>query len=89
MGSFRGAIERVNPLASIQLQRGQGYRYLKPPIALTLTDFEMFPGRDRLISRFIYKEKSEGWDYIDNDKVRSLWDQKKKNVKWLETYWIN
>ena len=52
---------------AFQLQRGQGYRYLKPVIALTLTDFEMFPKRDRLISRFIYKEKSEGWDYIDND----------------------
>ncbi|MEB3883588.1 Rpn family recombination-promoting nuclease/putative transposase [Lyngbya sp. CCY1209] len=52
---------------AFQLQRGQGYRYLKPAIALTLTDFEMFPERDRLISRFIYKEKSEGWDYTDND----------------------
>jgi predicted transposase/invertase (TIGR01784 family) len=52
---------------AFQLQRGQGYRYLKPVIALTLTDFEMFPERDRLISRFIYKEKSEGWDYTDND----------------------
>ena len=52
---------------AFQLQRGQGYRYLKPVIALTLTDFEMFPGKNQLISRFVYREKSEGCYYTDND----------------------
>lgn len=52
---------------AFQLQSGEGYRMLKPVIALTITDFEMFAGRDRLISRFVYREKSEGWDYPDND----------------------
>lgn len=52
---------------AFQLQRGQGYRDLKPVIALTLTDFEMFPGYNQLISRFVYREKTEGWYYTDND----------------------
>ena len=52
---------------ALQLQRGQGYRYLKPVIALTLTDFEMFPGQNQLISRFVYCEKSEGWHYPENE----------------------
>jgi predicted transposase/invertase (TIGR01784 family) len=52
---------------AFQLQRGQGYRYLKPVIALTLTDFEMFPGQNQLISRFVYREKSEGWHYPENE----------------------
>ena len=52
---------------AFQLQRGQGYRYLKPVIALTITDFEMFPGHNQLISRFVYREKSEGWYYPENE----------------------
>jgi predicted transposase/invertase (TIGR01784 family) len=52
---------------AFQLQKGQGYRMLKPVIALTITDFEMFPKRTQLISRFVYREKSEGWHYPDND----------------------
>lgn len=52
---------------AFQLQRGEGYRMLKPVIALTITDFEMFTGHDQLISRFVYREKSEGWYYPEND----------------------
>lgn len=52
---------------AFQLQRGEGYRMLKPVIALTIADFEMFSERDRLISRFVYREKSEGWEYPEND----------------------
>lgn len=47
-------------------RRRQAYRDLKPVIALTLTDFDMFPGQNQLISRFVYREKSEGWYYPDN-----------------------
>jgi predicted transposase/invertase (TIGR01784 family) len=50
-----------------QLQKGQGYRMLKPVIALTLTDFEMFENSDRLISRFIYKEETTNLKYTDNN----------------------
>lgn len=50
-----------------QLQKGQGYRMLKPVIALTLTDFEMFENSDRLISRFVYKEETTNLKYTDNN----------------------
>jgi len=50
-----------------QLQKGQGYRMLKPVIALTLTDFEMFENSDRLISRFVYKEETTNLKYPDNN----------------------
>ena len=49
-----------------QLQKGQGYRMLKPVIALTITDFEMFENSDRLISRFVYKETTTNIEYFDN-----------------------
>jgi len=52
---------------AFQLQAGEGYRMLKPVIALTITDFEMFADRDQLISRFVYREKSEGWRYPENE----------------------
>ena len=52
---------------AFQLQSGEDYRMLKPVIALTITDFEMFSGSDRLISRFIYKEKTTNLKYTDNN----------------------
>ncbi len=52
---------------AFQLQRGEGYRMLKPVIALTLTDFEMFPQRDHFTSRFVYREVSDGSFYREND----------------------
>ncbi|MEZ2317423.1 MAG: Rpn family recombination-promoting nuclease/putative transposase [Microcoleus sp.] len=50
-----------------QLQKGQGYRMLKPVIALTITDFEMFKNSNKLISRFVYKEEESNLPYPDND----------------------
>ena len=52
---------------AFQLQAGEGYRMLKPVIALTLTDFEMFPHRDRSISRFVYRDKNDGFTYPENE----------------------
>jgi len=52
---------------AFQLQKGEGYRMLKPVIALTLTDFEMFQNSDKLISRFVYKEESTNIRYTDNN----------------------
>jgi predicted transposase/invertase (TIGR01784 family) len=40
---------------------------LRPVIALTLTDFEMFKNSDRLISRFVYKEETTNLKYTDNN----------------------
>ena len=50
-----------------QLQKGQGYRMLRPVIALTITDFEMFKNSNKLISRFVYKEEVSNLPYPDND----------------------
>jgi predicted transposase/invertase (TIGR01784 family) len=52
---------------AFQLQRGEGYRMLKPVIALTITDFEMFKNSDQLISKFVYKEENSNLPYPDND----------------------
>lgn len=48
---------------STQLGVGQDYNLLDPVIALTITDFEMFPEMNQLISRFILKEKDFLIDY--------------------------
>ena len=37
---------------SLQLQRGQGYSRLRPVIGLTITDFVLFPERDRFLSHY-------------------------------------
>lgn len=51
---------------SIQLGIGEDYTLLNPVIALTITDFEMFPGNDRIISRYCLKEKDDLTDYSDD-----------------------
>jgi predicted transposase/invertase (TIGR01784 family) len=52
---------------SIQLGKGEDYTLLDPVIALTITDFEMFPELDQLQSRFILKEKDFLVDYPIHD----------------------
>lgn len=52
---------------SIQLDSGQNYAALNPVIALTITDFAMFPDTDALISRFVLKEKDFLFDYPIHD----------------------
>jgi predicted transposase/invertase (TIGR01784 family) len=52
---------------AFQLQAGEGYRMLKPVIALTITDFEMFANSSNLISRFVYKELHTNLKYPEND----------------------
>ncbi|MEG5036974.1 Rpn family recombination-promoting nuclease/putative transposase [Microcoleus sp. AT3-D2] len=51
---------------AFQLQRGEGYRMLKPLIALTITDFEMFRNSPNLISRFVYKEVKSNLKYPED-----------------------
>ncbi len=46
-----------------QLKSGEGYSKLNPVIALTITDFEMFENRERVISRFVFKENEDLFDY--------------------------
>ena len=52
---------------AFQLEAAQGYRLLKPVIALTITDFEMFPDSEEFISRFVYKEVKTNYTYPEND----------------------
>ncbi len=50
---------------STQLIRGEGYFNLKPVIALTITDFEMFDDDQEVISHFVFKEKKRLFEYPD------------------------
>ena len=52
---------------SIQLGIGQSYSVLNPVIALTITDFVMFPEINQLTSRFILKEKDFLINYLIYD----------------------
>ena len=52
---------------SIQMQTGQDYPSLNPVIALTITDFVMFPEIEPVISRFRLKETHHLIDYPVND----------------------
>jgi predicted transposase/invertase (TIGR01784 family) len=51
---------------SVQLQMGEDYSLLNPVIALTITDFTMFEF-DKIISRFVLKEKEYLVDYLSYD----------------------
>jgi len=51
---------------SIQLNIGEDYTLLNPVIALTITDFEMFPDSQQLISRYVLKEKHSLTHYSDD-----------------------
>jgi predicted transposase/invertase (TIGR01784 family) len=52
---------------SIQLGAGEDYTLLNPVIALTITDFEMFPHLEKMISHFVLKEKDYLVDYLIYD----------------------
>ncbi|MEM8503162.1 MAG: Rpn family recombination-promoting nuclease/putative transposase, partial [Cyanobacteria bacterium P01_D01_bin.1] len=51
---------------STQLKTGEGYDLLNPVIALTITDFDMFPHSEQVISRYQLKEKHKLTDYSDD-----------------------
>lgn len=51
---------------STQLSVGDDYSLLNPVIAVTITDFEMFEGSDRIISYYQLKEKHDLTDYGDD-----------------------
>ena len=72
---------------SNQLGVGQDYSLLNPVIALTITDFVMFPEMEHLISRFILKEKDFLIDYpiYDIELVFVELPKFEKEVNALET----
>ena len=50
-----------------QLELGAHYTELTPVIALTITNFVMFPAIDKLITRFRMREEQRHFFYPDND----------------------
>lgn len=50
-----------------QLKSGQGYFDLNPVIALTITDFKLFPTTDKVISCFYFQEAEEHLAYQENE----------------------
>jgi predicted transposase/invertase (TIGR01784 family) len=52
---------------SVQLATGEGYPTLNPVIALTITNFVMFPETELILTRFILKEKTVLIDYPVDD----------------------
>lgn len=51
---------------SAQLTKGEDYTLLNPVIALTITDFELFPEQQALISRYKLLEKKQLIEYGDD-----------------------
>ena len=51
---------------SLQLERGQGYSRLRPVIALTITDFVLFPERDRPLSHYQFLDREDHFPYGDD-----------------------
>jgi predicted transposase/invertase (TIGR01784 family) len=71
---------------SIQLAVGEDYTLINPVIALTITDFEMFPDRQKIISRYRFKEKDTYTDYSDDIELVFIELPKfKKTLNELET----
>jgi len=77
---------------SIQLNVGDDYTLLNPVIALTITDFEMFPESPKVISRYKLKEQDDLTDYSDDIELvfvelpkfdRSLEQLETTTDKWL------
>lgn len=67
---------------STQLKKGENYTLLNPVIALTLTDFVLFPDSDRMISYFKLIEKHRFIEYCDD--VELVFIELPKFTKTLE-----
>ncbi len=52
---------------STQLYSGENYGILKKVIALTITDFIMFPETEKIITHFVFKELTDNLIYKEND----------------------
>ena len=65
---------------------GEDYTLLNPVIALTITDFEMFPNSTKVISRYGLKEKDDLTTYSDDIELVFVELPKfRKNLAELET----
>ena len=67
---------------SLQLERGQGYSRLRPVIALTITDFVLFPERDRPLSHYQLLDQEDYLLYGDD--IQLIFVELPKFTKTLE-----
>jgi predicted transposase/invertase (TIGR01784 family) len=68
---------------STQLNIGDDYALLNPVIALTITDFEMFPNSSKIVSTYALREKEEMTTYSDD--IELVFVELPKFNKTLET----
>lgn len=66
LGFNKRILYNVAKAYSLQLKRGQGYSRLRPVIALTVTDFVLFPERSKVVSRYQLREQEDGLLYGDD-----------------------
>ncbi|NER88225.1 Rpn family recombination-promoting nuclease/putative transposase [Moorena sp. SIO3A2] len=66
-----------------QLQLGQGYFDLNPVIALTITDFKLFPSSEKVISCFYFQEEEDHLPYQENE-LKLVFVELPKFTKQLE-----
>lgn len=52
---------------SLEFTPEERYEKLKQVISLKIADFEMFPNQKQVISRFVFKEKEQHFDYPDTE----------------------
>ena len=66
-----------------QLGKGERYSYLNPVIALTITDFVMFPTTEDVINRFHFQEETKHISYQE-DELKMVFVELPKFAKTLE-----
>ncbi|NEP34853.1 Rpn family recombination-promoting nuclease/putative transposase [Moorena sp. SIO3B2] len=66
-----------------QLKSGQGYFDLNPVIALTITDFKLFPSTEKVISCFYFQEEEDHLPYQENE-LKLVFVELPKFTKQLE-----
>lgn len=66
IGFEKRVLYNASKAFSIQLDSGEDYNKLHPVIALTITDFEMFPESSQVISRYVMKEVNDLTTYSND-----------------------
>ena len=66
VGFEKRVLYNASKAFSIQLDSGEDYNKLHPVIALTITDFEMFPESSQVISRYVMKEVNDLTTYSND-----------------------
>lgn len=77
---------------SAQLKRGEDYHLLNPVIALTITDFSLFPEQSDLISQYKLLEKQRLTEYSDDIELIFIelpkFTKKESELKSIQDKWL-